>query len=117
MELTLVSETEDLLRLQAKGRLVQSVLEHSDPLRDALGSEDFSREVLLDLSEIEYIDSSGIGWLLARHKRFREAGGKLILHSASSAVLDVVRMLRLDTVFLLAEDEATAAVLARGGES
>ena len=117
MQLTLVSETEDLPRLQAKGRLVQSVLEQSDPLRDALGGEDYSRDVLLNLSEVEYIDSSGIGWLLGRHKRYREAGGKLILHSASPMVLDVVKMLRLDAIFLLADDESTAAALARESKS
>ncbi len=116
MELTLVSENENILRLSVAGRIVQSALVAADPLSDAMGGEDYSRDVLLDMAQVEYIDSSGIGWLLARHKRFREAGGKLVIHSPSSMVSDVVKMLRLDTVFDLADDESAATVLTRGDE-
>ena len=117
MELSLLADVENVLRVQAKGRIVRSEVESSDPLRAVLGSDDCSRRLVLDLSDVEYIDSSGIGWLLARHRRYREAGGDLILHSLSPTVLDMIRMLRLDAVLRLADDEISALALVRGDDT
>ena len=114
MELSLVADDENVLHVQVKGRIVRSEVESSDPLRDVPGGEDYTRRLVLNLSDVEYIDSSGVGWLLARHKRYREAGGELVIHSLSPMVLDMIRMLQLDSVLRLADDEITALALVRG---
>jgi anti-anti-sigma factor len=51
---------------------------------------------------VEVLDSSGIGWLLTCQKRFREAGGELVLHSLSPISRNVIRVLNMHSVFKMA---------------
>jgi len=104
-------------RLRLTGRLVQSELaQQSEAVEQSLAVAGSPQPVLLDLSDADFIDSSGLSWLLVWHKRHRAAGGRLILHSLPSLVMDVVKMMRLDLVLDLAEDEEAALAMAREGE-
>ncbi len=64
--------------------------------------------MLLNLEDSNYIDSSGVGWLLRCNKRFREAGGRLVLHSVPPLALQVFQVLKLDKLFHVAADAETA---------
>src|SRR4030042_108166 len=100
MELTIVSDDGGVLRVKAAKRVAEGSSScRCDPMANLLGAEGYARRVTLDLSEVSYIDSTGISWLLVRHKRFCEAGGKLVMHSIPSMVLNVLKILRLDPVF------------------
>jgi anti-sigma B factor antagonist len=79
-----------------------------------LGSDCYSRPVLLDLNYVDFIDSSGIGWLLGAHRRFRGAGGALVLHSIPPVAQTTLKVLRMESVFRLAKDESEARSLVRG---
>ena len=115
MELTVASDDGGVLRLQLAGSITQDDLwPFSDPMLELLGEEGYARKVALSLADVDFIDSSGISWLLVRHKRFRQAEGKLVIHSVPPMVAEVVKMLRLNLVFLLADDETAAAALAEG---
>jgi anti-anti-sigma factor len=85
-----------------------------DALKQVLGSDVFQQTVLLDLGGVDYIDSSGVSWLLVAHSRFAEQGGRLILHSAPPRVRETFALLRLETVLALADDEAAARARAGG---
>jgi anti-anti-sigma factor len=116
MELRVLSDDGDVLRLQLAGRIVQTEERlESDTMADVLGSGGYARNVVLGLEETEFIDSSGLSWLVVRHKRFCEAGGKLVLHSIPPSVSQILMMMRLELVLNLAEDESTALELIRGG--
>jgi stage II sporulation protein AA (anti-sigma F factor antagonist) len=109
MELTVTSDDGNVLRLKLSGHVTQNDLAAPNDLMDeAVGVDGYARGVVLDMGEVSFIDSSGISWLLIRHKRFREAGGKLILHSIPPLVLDVLKVLRMDLVFNLTETESDA---------
>ena len=109
MELTVTSDGGHVLRLKLAGHVTQNDLAPPNDLMDGLlGAGGYARNVVLDMGEVSFIDSSGISWLLIRHKRFREAGGMLILHSIPPLVLDVLKVLRMDLVFNLTETEADA---------
>jgi anti-anti-sigma factor len=54
------------------------------------------------------IDSSGVNWLLQRRSRFRQEGGRLVLHSLPPTIENVLKMLRMQRVLEIAEDEASA---------
>jgi anti-anti-sigma factor len=86
-----------------------------DPLVNLLGPEVHRGRVLFDLSQIAYIDSSGIGWLVVSYKRFRQAGGQIVFHSPSPFVRDMLDLLRLDLVLPLAENESAALARLLGG--
>src|SRR5216683_6143535 len=72
-----------------------------DPLVNLLGPEVYSGRVLLDLSQVSYLDSSGIGWLVVSYKRFSQANGRIVFHSPSPFVKNTLDMLRLDLILPL----------------
>ncbi len=112
MRLDVLSSDAQAVRLRAVGRIVQSALGTSpEPMERALGGEGYSRRVLLSLAAATFIDSSGLGWLLSCNRRFREAAGKLVIHSVPPTILDVIKVMRLDQVLDIAEDEASALAM------
>lgn len=93
----------DLIQVATTGRITQASL---DPDNDPLASQQpdiYSQRVLFDLSGSDYMDSSGVSWLLGCHKRFREAGGTMIIHSVNPLVAQVLKVLKLDQVLHLAD--------------
>ena len=74
----------------------------------------YQKRLLLNLQAVDSIDSSGVGWLLTCHRRFRTAGGTLVLHSLSPFVRDVLKILNMQLVLNLAENDAEALKIALG---
>jgi stage II sporulation protein AA (anti-sigma F factor antagonist) len=115
LEIKLITHEGTVVRLEAAGRLVHSTLAPCpDPIGRLLGGDAFTRTVLLSLEGVEFMDSSGIGWLLACRKRFRETGGSFVVHSVPAAVLDVIKVMRLGHVLRLADDESAALAMVQG---
>jgi len=54
--------------------------------------------LVVDLADISFIDSSGLGSLIAGLKKARQAGGNLRIAEASEQVLTVLRLTNLDRV-------------------
>src|SRR5262249_32188221 len=109
MKLTMISRDERIVRLACEGHLTAPSLDgESDPLEGALRPEDFRRTVLIDLGRSRYINSSGISWLIESQRRFRTAGGRLVLHSLTAPVSTVARLTHLESVLPLAADEGAA---------
>lgn len=71
-----------------------------------------ARDLVVDLSGVSYMDSSGFGTLLGITKRVRPIGGKVYLLGCSDTILRLLRITRLDTVFELCTslDEAIMAI-------
>jgi len=114
VKLAVISDEGDVLSLRASGRITESdVAAHPDPLRDLLGEEGFARQVVLSLEGVDSIDSSGIGWLVACHKSFRQAQGKLVVHSIDPGVMDLLKILKFHQVLHLAKDERAALAAVR----
>jgi len=57
--------------------------------------------VRVDLSELTYIDSSGLGTLVTINKRTKEKNGKLVLAGAQGLPLELIKRTRLDKVFAI----------------
>jgi stage II sporulation protein AA (anti-sigma F factor antagonist) len=81
--------------LQLRGRLeasgAQELLQQATTLR-----EQGEKALVLDLSEVEFLASSGLGTLLLLTEEFRDCGGQLILADLPPAVREVVDLLNLD---------------------
>jgi anti-sigma B factor antagonist len=113
MQLDLISADNHLTLVELSGRITpDSFSQDSEPLASLLGPGAYRRRVLLDLTNSDYINSSGVGWLLVCHKRFRDAGGRLVIHSIPKLVRGVLDLLKMDQVFHLAGDLASARQLA-----
>jgi len=66
------------------------------------------KNILLNLGEVNYIDSAGIGELVAAFTSVRNQGGELKLLSLTKRVSDVMQITKLYTVFDIKDDEAAA---------
>ena len=69
------------------------------------------KKILLNLGDVTYIDSSGIGELVSAFTSVKNAGGELKLLNLTKKVHDLLQITKLYTVFDVKEDE-TAAVKA-----
>lgn len=109
MQLSIQAEEDDLVHVQVTGKITQ---EHigvaGDPMLDLLGADVYSRNVLLNMSEADFVDSSGVSWLLILHKHFKEAGGRLILHSVPQMIVNVFKVLNMHLVFQIADSKHDA---------
>jgi anti-anti-sigma factor len=116
MKLTIRSQDDSVVRLSCEGAIRQIPLAPGhDPLEELLGADAFRRRVLVDLEKADFIDSSGIGWMIVCQKHFVQAGGKLVFHSAPPLVQQVFDLLQLQRVLNVAADEAAARALAQEG--
>ena len=103
MKLKIAKDDGDCVEVAVSGQVTQRDIDPiAEPLQELLGPTAYTRQVRLDLSDTNYLDSSGIGWLLKCHKRMREKGGKLTLHAPHPVVANTLRVLKLDKVFHLA---------------
>jgi anti-sigma B factor antagonist len=80
-----------------------------DTVRDILGKG--NKRILLNLGDVNYIDSSGIGELVSAFTTVRNQGGELKLLNLTKKVHDLLQITKLYTVFDVKDDE-TAAVKA-----
>jgi anti-sigma B factor antagonist len=67
-----------------------------------------STQVAVNLAGVTDLDSSGIGALVRAFTTMKRAGGKCTFFSPNKRVRMLLKMVRLDGVLELAEDEATA---------
>ena len=77
-----------------------------DTVRDLLSKG--NKKLLLNLGDVNYIDSSGIGELVAAFTTVRNQGGELKLLNLTKKVHDLLQITKLYTVFDVKDDEATA---------
>jgi anti-sigma B factor antagonist len=66
------------------------------------------KNILLNLSEVTYIDSSGIGELVSGFTAVSNQGGHLKLLNLTKKVHDLLQITKLLTVFDVHDDEAKA---------
>ncbi|HKF06494.1 MAG TPA: STAS domain-containing protein [Candidatus Sulfotelmatobacter sp.] len=94
--------------LDVNGRIVLG--EEIHQLRDAVRGlvSEGKKRVILNLAEVDYIDSSGVGELVGCFTTVRNAGGELKLLNLSQKVHDVLHVTKLYTVFDIRDDEFTA---------
>jgi anti-sigma B factor antagonist len=94
--------------LDVKGRIVLG--EEIGELRAAVRSlvADGKKKIILNLADVDYLDSSGVGELVGCFTTVRNAGGELKLLNLSQKVHDVLHVTKLYTVFDIRDNEFTA---------
>jgi anti-sigma B factor antagonist len=75
-------------------------------LRDMVAKN--QNKILLNLGDVTYIDSSGIGELVSAYTTVANTGGQLKLLNLNKRVKDLLQITKLYTVFEVKEDEADA---------
>ena len=77
-----------------------------DTMRELVSKN--QKKILLNLGEVSYIDSSGIGELVSGFTTVTNSGGQLKLLNLNKRVKDLLQITKLYTVFEVHEDEAEA---------
>ncbi|HUN90352.1 MAG TPA: STAS domain-containing protein [Terriglobales bacterium] len=77
-----------------------------DIVRDMIAKG--QKKILLNLGDVTYIDSSGIGELVSAFTTVRNGGGELKLLNLTKKVHDLLQITKLYTVFDIKDDEAAA---------
>jgi len=79
----------------------------STELRAALKNlvGDGVRELVVDLSNVRVVDSSGIGLLVAAHNSLSRLGGQVSVINASNDLIELFKAFRLDKHFSIARKE------------
>ncbi len=101
-------EKEGVVLLDVKGRITagQAAAVLRSKLRELAASGKVS--VVLNLAEVDYIDSTGLGSLVVCYTSLRKAGGGLRLLNLNRRNVELLVLTKLTTVFELFDDEQSA---------
>jgi anti-sigma B factor antagonist len=94
-----------ILDLSGRITLGEGSVTLRDAVHDVLAKG--SKKILLNLENISYIDSSGIGELVSGFTSVRNAGGELKLLNLTKKVHDLLQITKLYTVFDIWDNEAS----------
>lgn len=108
MPLTLESRhVGDIVVVKCRGRIVEG--QESAALRQHVNTMlPVEPDVLLDVGDVQFIDSSGVGLLVRLLTRAQQAGGDLKLCAVPANIREVLRITRLATVFDAHDSEVDA---------
>jgi anti-sigma B factor antagonist len=95
-----------VLDLSGKITLGEGSVTLRDAVRDVLAKG--QNKILLNLADVNYIDSSGIGELVSAFTAVKNSGGELKLLQLTKKVKDLLQITKLYTVFDVKDDEAAA---------
>jgi anti-sigma B factor antagonist len=85
--------------LQIEGELDALSVVELRPLISQIG-EERPKEMVVDLSRLRLIDSSGVGAIVSLFKVVRANGGNLVVDGVRDQPLAILRLLRLDRVLV-----------------
>jgi len=115
MQLKLTTRTvQDILVVSCDGRIVFG--EESAELRDTVKKLLAQKsQIVLNLGGVTYIDSGGLGTLVALYTTAHQAGGSIKLSNLTQRVGDLLQVTKLLTVFEVYETEEAAIESFRKG--
>jgi anti-sigma B factor antagonist len=98
----------DVTVLDLGGKI--TIGEGSVSLRSAIRRliDEGKKKILLNLAQVGYVDSSGIGELVSSYTTIGREGGQLKLLNLTQKIQDLLAITKLLTVFDVYDDEATA---------
>jgi anti-sigma B factor antagonist len=101
-------EREGVTILDLSGRLTlgDGVEEVRNQVQDRLDGG--GSRIILNMGEVGYVDSSGLGTLVMMHSKVRKAGGEMRLLNLNRRALELLVLTKLTLVFEVFDDETSA---------
>ncbi len=96
----------NVLELSGRITLGEGSVQLRDAIRDLIAKG--QKRILLDLGDVNYIDSSGLGELVSAYTSVKNQGAALKLLKLTKKVHDLLQLTKLYTVFDIYDDEASA---------
>ena len=101
-----------ILDLSGKLTIGEPVMQLRDALRAQVAGGD--SKFIVNLGEVSYVDSSGLGELVSSYTTVRNKGGDVKLLKLTAKIKDLLQMTKLLTVFDVYDDEAKAVASLKG---
>jgi len=95
-----------ILDLSGKIVLGEGDIQLKERIKDLLG--DGQKRILLNLAEVNYVDSAGLGTLIGAYTTVKREGGSLKLVNLTKRIQDLLAITKLITVFETFDSEAEA---------
>ncbi len=73
--------------------------------------------LILDLSQIAFMDSSGLGLVLGRYRKMKESGGELFLCNTSERTMKILKMAGVDKIVKSLDGKDTGQIVKRCNDS
>jgi anti-sigma B factor antagonist len=109
LALTIASrEVDGVTVLDLGGRITlgEGSVQLRDAVRDLIGKG--SKSIVLNMADVNYIDSSGLGELVSAYTTAKNQGAEVKLLNLTKKVHDLLQLTKLYTVFDIRDDEASA---------
>ena len=105
---TTIRQVDSVIVVDVSGRITlgEGCAQLRELIRDQLTKG--NKKVLINLADVTYIDSSGIGELVSAYTAVSNQGGQLKLLKLTKKVHDLLQITKLYTVFDVHDDEAEA---------
>ena len=105
---TKIQQIDDVTVVEMSGRLhLGNSLSYAENAINRL-IEGGARKLVIDLAQVDYIDSSGLGMLIFSAGRMEQSGGRMLVAGAATAVTRVFEVAHADRVLQLDADVASA---------
>lgn len=108
-----VHQLEGIVEITLSGPRIDSVVAPQLKIDLEQTVAEASRKIVLDLSSVEFMDSTGLGVFVSLLKRLGPDGA-IAVAGVQPAVLRLFQLTRLDTLFRIVDDIPTARALVRG---
>lgn len=95
-----------ILDISGKITLGEGTMTVRNTVRDIL--KDKGNKIVLNLADVNYIDSSGIGELVSTYTTVTNSGGQLKLLNLTKKIHELLQITKLLTVFQVFDDEGAA---------
>ena len=95
-----------ILDCSGKITLGEGTMAVRNTVRDILKSD--GKKIILNLADVNYIDSSGIGELVSTYTTVTNSGGQLKLLNLTKKIQELLQITKLLTVFQVFNDEQAA---------
>ena len=117
MPLKLSTRTiDDVSIVDCSGRIVFG--DEASALREAVkGLLDRPRSIVINLEQVNYIDSGGLGTLVGLYTSARNSGGNISLACLNNRVIDLLQVTKLLTVFEVHDAVEKAVAAHKSGET
>jgi len=101
------------VRLRATGPITgaQAVSTDANPFAIAIGDDWVDAKIVIDLQATNYVDSAGIGWLLAISREIQASGGAVVLCGLGPQLKEAFDLMRISFVLPIADDVSAACEL------
>ena len=114
MEMTILERDDGITHVALAGRLDTNAADQLEKrFSEAIGAQD--RPAIVDLSQVDFMASRGIGLLIANSKRLQKARHKLVVLNPQAIVAGVLKTSKADMLMPIVRDIAEAIDVLRGG--